>query len=238
VGNPEQAQARCFFFDEAHPAVQRRTPRRWWTKVEQVAPPDPLQRVLASISLTQNPAMCLKTFLGQLGNRVRTRCAPLRDATSRIARAPRRPIAAIRPFDTEPPSREVGYRRGFGDLLAGKQGQIPACGRAHADPPPSSQLGPITDSQRSRLDRTIGAVFGKYETPLERYSPMKRSNVSPTKGRARGREGALRTGPGRPRKSGVQSGAPLRADHPRQSASTTSRSRGTPKVLARRSAMP
>lgn len=164
VGNPDKPKL-VFFFDEAH-LLFNDAPKALVDKVEQVA------RLIRSKGvgvyfITQNPADVPENILGQLGNRVQH---ALRAFTGRDQQELRRAAQTYRSnpaFDTETAIREVGTGEAVTSLLENKG--IPGIVERTLIRPPSSQLGPITDSQRTALIRT-SALFGKYETPLDRYS--------------------------------------------------------------------
>ncbi len=164
VGNPDKPKL-VFFFDEAH-LLFNDAPKALVDKVEQVA------RLIRSKGvgvyfITQNPADVPDTILGQLGNRVQH---ALRAFTGRDQQELRRAALTYRSnpaFDTETAIREVGTGEAVTSLLDGKG--IPGIVERTLIRPPSSQLGPVTAAQRAGLIRTSD-LFGKYETPLDRFS--------------------------------------------------------------------
>jgi DNA helicase HerA-like ATPase len=161
-----------FFFDEAH-LLFNGAPRALVDKVEQVA------RLIRSKGvgvyfITQNPADVPEAILGQLGNRVQH---ALRAFTGRDQQELRRAAMTYRSnpaFDTETAIREVGTGEAVTSMLQDKG--VPGIVERTLIRPPSSKLGPITEAQRAALIRT-SALFGKYETPLDRdsaYEALKR----------------------------------------------------------------
>ncbi|MFU8863313.1 MAG: helicase HerA-like domain-containing protein [Rhodobacterales bacterium] len=171
VGNPPKPKL-VFFFDEAH-LLFNDAPKALVDKVEQVA------RLIRSKGvgvyfITQNPGDVPDTILGQLGNRVQH---ALRAFTGRDQQELRRAAMTYRSnpaFDTETAIREVGTGEAVTSLLQDKG--IPGIVERTLIRPPSSKLGPITDAQRDILIRT-SALYGKYETPLDRdsaYEALKR----------------------------------------------------------------
>lgn len=171
VGNPPKPKL-VFFFDEAH-LLFNDAPKALVDKVEQVA------RLIRSKGvgvyfITQNPGDVPDTILGQLGNRVQH---ALRAFTGRDQQELRRAAMTYRSnpaFDTETAIREVGTGEAVTSLLEDKG--IPGIVERTLIRPPSSKLGPITDAQRDLVIRT-SALYGKYETPLDRdsaYEALKR----------------------------------------------------------------
>lgn len=171
VGNPPKPKL-VFFFDEAH-LLFNDAPKALVDKVEQVA------RLIRSKGvgvyfITQNPGDVPDTILGQLGNRVQH---ALRAFTGRDQQELRRAAMTYRSnpaFDTETAIREVGTGEAVTSLLQDKG--IPGIVERTLIRPPSSKLGPITQEQRDMLIRT-SALYGKYETPLDRdsaYEALKR----------------------------------------------------------------
>lgn len=171
VGNPPKPKL-VFFFDEAH-LLFNDAPKALVDKVEQVA------RLIRSKGvgvyfITQNPGDVPDTILGQLGNRVQH---ALRAFTGRDQQELRRAAMTYRSnpaFDTETAIREVGTGEAVTSLLEDKG--IPGIVERTLIRPPSSKLGPITDAQRDMVIRT-SALYGKYETPLDRdsaYEALKR----------------------------------------------------------------
>lgn len=171
IGNPAKPKL-VFFFDEAH-LLFNDAPKALVDKVEQVA------RLIRSKGvgvyfITQNPADVPDAILGQLGNRVQH---ALRAFTGRDQQELRRAAMTYRTnpaFDTETAIREVGTGEAVTSLLEDKG--IPGIVERTLIRPPSSKLGPITEEQREMMIRT-SALFGKYETPLDRdsaYEALKR----------------------------------------------------------------
>ncbi|PYG34735.1 helicase HerA-like domain-containing protein [Pelagimonas varians] len=164
VGDPDKPKL-VFFFDEAHLLFDG-APKALVDKVEQVA------RLIRSKGvgvyfITQNPDDIPEDILGQLGNRVQH---ALRAFTARDKKALRMAAETYRPnpdFDTETAIREVGVGEAVTSMLQ-KKG-VPGVVQRTLIRPPSSQLGPITDAQRSAV--LAGSdLAGKYDETLDRKS--------------------------------------------------------------------
>jgi uncharacterized protein len=171
VGDPEKPKL-VFFFDEAH-LLFNDAPKALIEKVEQVA------RLIRSKGvgvyfITQSPGDVPDNILGQLGNRIQH---ALRAFTGKDQQELRRAAQTYRTnprFDTETAIREVGVGEALTSVLENKG--IPGVVERTLIRPPCSQVGPVTAAQRSALIRG-SALFGKYETPLDRdsaYEMLKR----------------------------------------------------------------
>ncbi|MEK6216061.1 MAG: DUF853 domain-containing protein [Boseongicola sp.] len=164
VGDPDKPRL-VFFFDEAHLLFDG-APKALVDKVEQVA------RLIRSKGVgvyfvTQNPADVPEDILGQLGNRVQH---ALRAFTARDQRELRQASETYRDnlrFSTEDAIREVGVGEAVTSMLESKG--APGVVERTLIRPPSSQLGPITASERK--DVMAGSpVAGKYDTTKDRES--------------------------------------------------------------------
>jgi uncharacterized protein len=168
VGNPEKPKL-VFFFDEAH-LLFRDAPRALVEKVEQVA------RLIRSKGVgvyfcTQNPADVPEAILGQLGNRVQH---ALRAFTARDQKALRMAAQTYRDnpdFSTEQAIREVGTGEAVTSFLEDKG--IPGIVERTLIRPPSSQMGPITETERTVL-MTRSPLAGKYDTAIDSESAHER----------------------------------------------------------------
>ncbi|KIC11369.1 ATP-binding protein [Leisingera sp. ANG-M1] len=164
VGDPEKPRL-VFFFDEAHLLFED-APKALTDKVEQVA------RLIRSKGvgiyfITQNPADVPEDILGQLGNRVQH---ALRAFTAKDRKNLKLAAETYREnprFQTGDAIREVGVGEAVTSLLE-KKG-VPGVVERTLIRPPSSQLGPINDQERS--DFLKGSdMAGKYDRTLDRRS--------------------------------------------------------------------
>ncbi|WP_226621503.1 helicase HerA-like domain-containing protein [Alloyangia pacifica] len=164
VGDPDKPKL-VFFFDEAHLLFDD-APKALVDKVEQVA------RLIRSKGVgvyfvTQNPDDIPEDILGQLGNRVQH---ALRAFTARDRKALKQAAETYREnpaFDTETAIREVGTGEAVTSFLQ-KKG-VPGIVQRTLVRPPSSQLGPITDAERTEV-MDASPLKGKYDTPVDRES--------------------------------------------------------------------
>ncbi|MBZ0128740.1 MAG: DUF853 domain-containing protein [Rhodobacteraceae bacterium] len=164
VGDPDKPKL-VFFFDEAHLLFDD-APKALLDKVEQVA------RLIRSKGvsvwfITQNPADVPEDILGQMGNRIQH---ALRAYTPRDQRALRAAAETFRPnpaFDTEAAIREVGVGEALVSTLQ-KKG-VPSVVERVLIRPPSSQLGPITETERAGFI-AASPVAGLYEETVDRES--------------------------------------------------------------------
>ncbi|SDY38746.1 hypothetical protein SAMN05444340_1072 [Citreimonas salinaria] len=164
VGDPDKPKL-VFFFDEAHLLFDD-APKALVDKVEQVA------RLIRSKGVgvyfvTQNPADVPESVLGQLGNRVQH---ALRAFTARDRKALKLAAETYREnprFDTADAIREIGVGEAVTSMLMEKG--VPGVVERTLIRPPSSQLGPIDDTQRGQVV-AASPVAGKYETLLDRQS--------------------------------------------------------------------
>lgn len=164
VGDPEKPKL-VFFFDEAHLLFDD-APKALVDKVEQVA------RLIRSKGVgvyfvTQNPEDVPEDILGQLGNRVQH---ALRAFTAKDQRALARAAQNYRlnpRFDIESAIREVGVGEAVTSFLERKG--VPGVAERTLIRPPSSQLGPITATERAQFIAT-SPIAGKYEALQDRHS--------------------------------------------------------------------
>ena len=164
VGDPDKPRL-VFFFDEAHLLFED-APKALVDKVEQVA------RLIRSKGvgiyfITQNPADVPEDILGQLGNRIQH---ALRAFTARDRKNLKLAAETYRDnprFETEDAIREVGVGEAVTSMLQ-KKG-VPGIVERTLIRPPSSQLGPITDAERSAFLKTSDMEL-KYGKRLDRTS--------------------------------------------------------------------
>ncbi|MDU8942153.1 helicase HerA-like domain-containing protein [Ovoidimarina sediminis] len=146
VGDPDKPRL-VFFFDEAHLLFDG-APQALVDKVEQVA------RLIRSKGVgvyfvSQNPDDIPEDILGQLGNRVQH---ALRAFTARDRKALRMAAETYREnprFSTEDAIREVGVGEAVTSMLERKG--APGIVERTLIRPPSSQLGPIENSERAAI---------------------------------------------------------------------------------------
>ncbi len=164
VGNPDKPKL-VFFFDEAHLLFDD-APKVLVDKVEQVA------RLIRSKGvgvyfISQNPADIPEDILGQLGNRVQhaLRAFTARDRKNlRLAAETYRENPA---FNTETAIREVGVGEAVTSMLE-KKG-VPGIVERTLIRPPGSQLGPISEAERSEI-MARSDMSGKYDETIDRKS--------------------------------------------------------------------
>ena len=154
-----------FFFDEAH-LLFNEAPRALIEKVEQVV------RLIRSKGVgvyfvTQNPLDVPDTVSSQLGNRVQH---ALRAFTPREQRAVKSAAETFRPnpdFKTETVIMELGVGEALVSTLE-KKGQ-PSIVQRTLVRPPSSRLGPLTNSERKDVIKA-SPVHGVYDEDVDRIS--------------------------------------------------------------------
>ena len=165
VGDPEKPTL-VFFFDEAH-LLFSDAPAALVDKIEQVV------RLIRSKGVgvyfvTQNPSDIPETVLGQLGNRVQH---ALRAFTPHDQKAVA--VAA----DTLRPNPSIDTARAITELAVGEalvsvldQKGSPTVTERAWIVPPASQIGPIPDADRDAIRKRSAAVYGQYETTVDRES--------------------------------------------------------------------
>ncbi len=164
VGDPDKPKL-VFFFDEAHLLFED-APKALVDKVEQVA------RLIRSKGvgvyfITQNPADVPEDILGQLGNRFQH---ALRAFTAKDRKELRMAADTYREnprFSTEDAIKEVGVGEAVTSMLQ-KKG-VPGVVERTLIRPPSSQLGPMTKTERAAFLQTSD-LSGKYDETLDRKS--------------------------------------------------------------------
>ena len=168
VGDPDKPKM-VFFFDEAHLLFDD-APKALVNKVEQVA------RLIRSKGVgiyfvTQNPDDIPEDILGQLGNRVQH---ALRAFTARDKKQLRLAAETYREnprFSTEEAIREVGVGEAVTSMLERKG--VPGVVERTLIRPPSSQLGPISATERAEVIAR-SPIAGKYEAKIDRDSAFER----------------------------------------------------------------
>jgi len=164
VGDPEKPKL-VLFFDEAH-LIFKDAPQVLLDKVEQVV------RLIRSKGVgvyfvTQNPTDIPDSVLAQLGNRIQH---ALRAYTARDQKAVRAAAQTFRDnpeLDTETVITELAVGEALVSLLDEKG--RPQIVQRTLIKPPKSQIGPITDSQRTVL-MSNSLVAGVYEKMVDRES--------------------------------------------------------------------
>ena len=164
VGDPERPEL-VFFFDEAHLLFDK-APPALLESVEQIV------RLIRSKGvgvyfITQNPADVPEDVLGQLGNRVQH---ALRAYTPKDRKAVRTAAQTFRPnpaLDTEQIITEMGVGEALVSTLdaEGVPNQVDACLIC----PPSSRIGPLSETERSAA-RAASPLAGRYEERIDRES--------------------------------------------------------------------
>src|ERR687884_233908 len=164
VGDPEKPKL-VFFFDEAHLLFDE-APKALLEKIEQVV------RLIRSKGVgvyfvTQNPLDLPESVLGQLGNRVQH---ALRAFTPKDQKAVKTAADTLRPnpkIKAERVITELEVGEALVSFLDAKG--TPCMVERAFIVPPASQIGPITDAERTELVRR-SALVGKYDTPVDRES--------------------------------------------------------------------
>lgn len=164
VGDPDKPKL-VFFFDEAH-LLFKDAPRALLEKIEQVV------RLIRSkgvgvFFVTQNPRDLPDSVLAQLGNRIQH---ALRAYTPSERKGVRAASESFRPnpdFDTE----EVITQLGTGEALVSTLDRKSAPGVVQRTliRPPSSRLGPATETERKAVIAD-SPVAGQYDEVIDRHS--------------------------------------------------------------------
>ncbi len=154
-----------FFFDEAHLLFDE-APRALVERVEQVV------RLIRSKGVgvyfvTQNPLDVPESVLSQLGNRIQH---ALRAYTPREQKAVKTAAETFRPnpdFDCFETITQLGVGEALVSTLETKG--VPSIVQRTLIRPPSSRLGPLTDSER-RKTMAVSPVTGLYDEDVDRNS--------------------------------------------------------------------
>ena len=164
VGDPDKPRL-VFFFDEAHLLFDD-APRALIDKVEQVV------RLIRSKGVgiyfvTQNPLDIPDAVLGQLGNRIQH---ALRAFTPRDQKAVRAAADTFRPnpkFNAAQVIMELGVGEALVSMLERKG--APGIVQRTLIRPPSSRLGPASESERKAVTEH-SMLRGRYEQTIDRES--------------------------------------------------------------------
>jgi DNA helicase HerA-like ATPase len=164
VGDPDKPKL-VFFFDEAHLLFDD-APKIVIDRVEQVV------RLIRSKGVgvyfvTQNPLDVPDTVLAQLGNRVQH---ALRAYTPREQKAVQTAAETFRPnpdFDCA----KIITQLGVGEALVSTLGEkaVPSVVQRTLIRPPSSRIGPITDTERKKV-MDESPVSSQYDKAVDRES--------------------------------------------------------------------
>ncbi|AXS39891.1 helicase HerA-like C-terminal domain-containing protein [Breoghania sp. L-A4] len=164
VGDPDKPRL-VFFFDEAHLLFDE-APKVLLEKVEQIV------RLIRSKGVgiyfvTQNPLDVPDSVLSQLGNRVQH---ALRAFTPRDQKAVRAAAETFRPnpdLDTVQVITELGVGEALVSTLGAKG--VPSIVERTLVRPPSSRLGPLTESEVRKVIQA-SPLFGVYDESQDRES--------------------------------------------------------------------
>ena len=164
VGDPDKPRL-VFFFDEAHLLFDE-APKILIDRVEQVV------RLIRSKGVgvyfvTQNPLDVPESVLSQLGNRVQH---ALRAYTPREQKAVKVAAETFRPnpaFDCFEAITQLGVGEALVSTLGAKG--VPSMVERTLIRPPSSRLGPLTESERQKV-MAVSPVAGQYDKDLDRDS--------------------------------------------------------------------
>ncbi|WP_022696657.1 helicase HerA-like domain-containing protein [Euryhalocaulis caribicus] len=164
VGDPEKPRM-VFFFDEAHLLFED-APRALLDKIEQVA------KLIRSKGVgiyfvTQNPRDVPDDVLAQLGTRIQHALRAYTPAERKAVKAAAQSFRPNPELDSEAVITELGVGEALVSTLDAKG--RPTVVERTLIRPPSSQIGPITDEERSRIIAGSPAA-GRYDTPQDRES--------------------------------------------------------------------
>jgi DNA helicase HerA-like ATPase len=164
VGDPERPRL-VFFFDEAH-LLFRDAPKPLLEKVEQVV------RLIRSKGVgvyfvTQNPADIPEAVLAQLGARVQHALRAYTPSEQKGLRAAAQSFRANPAFETAETIQQLGVGEALVSTLDEK-GAPSVVARTNIRPP-SSRLGPITESERAKIMQS-SPVAGRYDETVDRDS--------------------------------------------------------------------
>ncbi len=164
IGDPDKPIL-AFFFDEAHLLFDE-APKALVEKIEQVS------RLIRSkgvsvFFVTQNPTDIPDSVLGQVGNRIQH---ALRAYTPKEQKAIKSSAASFRPnpaFKTQDVITDLGVGEALVSVLDAK-GRPGIVGQTLIRPP-SSRLGPATNSERKNV-MSRSPVGSQYDEPIDRKS--------------------------------------------------------------------
>ncbi|MEM7661445.1 MAG: helicase HerA-like domain-containing protein [Pseudomonadota bacterium] len=164
VGDPKKPKL-VFFFDEAH-LLFNDAPRALLEKIEQVV------RLIRSkgvgvFFVTQNPRDLPESVLAQLGNRIQHALRAYTPAERKGVRAAAESFRENPDFDTEEVITELGVGEALVSTLdeKGRPGVV----QRTLIRPPSSRLGPATESEREAA-MSESPVRGQYDEAIDRES--------------------------------------------------------------------
>ncbi|HEX7139329.1 MAG TPA: helicase HerA-like domain-containing protein [Vicinamibacterales bacterium] len=165
VGDADKPKL-VFFFDEAH-LLFSDAPDALIEKIEQVV------RLIRSKGVgvyfaTQSPSDVPQTVLGQLGNRVQHALrafTPLDQKAVKVAAQTLRPNPKL---DINAAITELGVGEALVSMLDEK-GSPTVTERVWVAPP-ASQIGPISDAEREASHKSNAAIYGHYDTVVDRES--------------------------------------------------------------------
>jgi hypothetical protein len=164
VGDPEKPKL-VFFFDEAH-LLFNDIPQALEEKLEQVV------RLIRSKGvgvyfISQNPLDIPDRVLGQMGNRVQHALRAFTPRDQRAVKAAAETFRSNPKLNVESTLTELGVGEALVSLLDEK-GSPGIVERALVCPP-SSQIGPISSSQRQQII-SQSLLYGHYEKVIDRQS--------------------------------------------------------------------
>jgi len=164
VGDPDKPGL-VFFFDEAHLLFDH-APRALLEKVEQVV------RLIRSkgvgvFFVTQNPLDVPDTVLGQLGNRIQHAMRAYTPREQKAIRAAAQTFRSNPNLDTEKAFTQMGVGEALVSTLEAKG--IPGMVDHTLIRPPTSRIGPISESERGDV-RSRSPVGSRYDETLDRES--------------------------------------------------------------------
>ncbi len=168
VGDPEKPRL-VFFFDEAH-LLFADAPAALLEKIEQVV------RLIRSKGVgvyfcTQSPLDLPDAVLGQLGHRVQHALRAFTPRDQKVVKAAAQTFRANPGLDVAAAITELGVGEVLISLLDG-EGRPGFVDRALVMPP-TSRLGPLTDTDREAFVRS-SPVHGHYEHAVDRESAYER----------------------------------------------------------------
>jgi DNA helicase HerA-like ATPase len=188
VGDPDKPTL-VFFFDEAHLLFDE-APPALVEKIEQVV------RLIRSKGVgvyfvTQNPSDVPNDVLGQLGNRVQH---ALRAFTPRDQKAVRAAAETLRP-NPALEAAQVIVELSVGEALVSPLDAkgTPAVTERAWILPPTSQIGPITEAERTAVRQGAAVLASHYEREVDResaYEKLKQRALSSEVGRSEPGDGA------------------------------------------------
>jgi len=165
VGDAEKPKL-VFFFDEAH-LLFNDAPDTLIEKIEQVV------RLIRSKGVgvyfaTQSPSDVPQTVLGQLGNRFQHALrafTPIDQKAVKVAAQTLRPNPKL---DINAAITELGVGEALVSTLDEKGS--PTLTERVWVAPPASQIGPISDAEREASHKSNAAIYGHYDTVVDRES--------------------------------------------------------------------